>query len=211
MLRLLVLAAVAAVAISLAPRPASAQILGRIKQQTTDKLKEKKKAADDKVVAATGKVVDSVAEKSARGVDSAVTKTSNALTTAVDRTEQTVVSVFRSGGSESALAKQLAVGHVVLTDLRFANDGSIEPASLDLVRSLAKLMKESTDTWIVEGHVAAGAGDQVLSDHRATTIKAALVEQGLDATRVWARGFGSTRPSTDASIPADRIEVVRMR
>ena len=211
MFRLFVLAAVAAVAISFAPRNASAQLIGRIKQQTTDKLKEKKKEADDKVVAATGKVVDSVAEKSARGVDSAVTKTSNALTTAVDRTEQTVASVFKAGGSESALAKQLAAGHVVLTDIRFANDGTIEPASLSVVRSLAKLMKESTDTWIVEGHVAAGAGDQVLSDHRAKTIKAALVEQGVDAGRVWARGFGSTRPATDTSIPADRIEIVRMQ
>lgn len=211
MLRLFMLAAVAAVAIALAPRAGSAQILGRIKQQTTDKLKEKKKEADDKVVAATGKVVDSVAEKSARGVDSAVTKGSNALSTAVDRTEQTVAGAIKGVGSENALAKQLAAGHVVLTDIRFADDGAVAPASLGVVRSLAKLMKETTDTWVVEGHVAAGAGDQVLSDSRAKAIKAALVDAGVDASRVWARGFGSTRPATGAGVPADRIEIVRMQ
>ena len=44
--------------------------------------------------------------------------------------------------NDPAFAKQLAAGHVVLTDIRFANDGTIEPASLSVVRSLAKLMKE---------------------------------------------------------------------
>lgn len=211
MLRLFMLAAVAAVAITLTPRGASAQILGRIKQQTTDKLKEKKKEADDKVVAATAKVVDSVAEKSARGVDSAVTKGSNALSTAVDRTEQTVAGAIKGVGGENALARQLAAGHVVLTDIRFADDGSVAAPSLGVVRSLAKLIRETTDTWVIEGHVAAGAGDQVLSDSRAKAIKAALVEAGVDASRVWARGFGSKRPPTGADVPADRIEIVRMQ
>ena len=210
MLRLFILAAAAAIALSFAPRAAHAQLLGRIKQQTTDKLKEKKKEADDKVLAASGKVVDSVAEKSARGVDSAVTKGTNALSTAVDRTEQTVAGVLKGGG-ESALAKQLAAGHVVLTDIRFADDGTVAPASQDVVRSLAKLIKAGTDTWVVEGHVAAGADDQLRSDGRAKAIKAALVAEGVDAGRVWARGFGSTRPAAGADTPADRIEIVRMQ
>ena len=211
MLRLFILAAVAAVAMSLAPRAAHGQLLGRIKQQTTDKLKEKKKEADEKVLAASGKVVDSVAEKSARGVDSVVTKGSNALSTAVDRTEQTVAGVLKGAAGESALQKEIAAGHVVLSDIRFADDGTVAPASLGVVRSLAKLMKASTDTWVVEGHVAAGADDQMRSDGRAKAIKAALVAEGVDASRVWARGFGSTRPPAGPNVPADRIEIVRMQ
>ena len=210
MLRLFVLAAIATVAMSLAPRGASAQILGRIKQQTTEKLKEKKKAADDKVVGAAGQVVDSVAEKSARGVDSVVTKTSNTLNAAVDKTEQTVAGAFKGGG-ENALAKQLAAGHVVLTDIRFTAEGTIDPGSLETIRSLAKLMKAGTETWIIEAHVAAAADDQALSEQRARVIKGTLVEEGLDMSRVFARGFGSTRPAAGATAAADRIEIVRMQ
>ena len=210
MLRFFLLAAVATVAISLAPRGASAQILDRIKQQTADKLKDKKKAADDKVVGAAGQVVDSVAEKSARGVDSAVTRTSNTLNAAVDRTEQTVSGAFKGGG-ENALAKQLAAGRVVLTDIRFAEDGTLTAASLETVRTLAKLMKAGTDTWVIEAHVVAGAGDQPLSEQRARVIKGSLIEEGMEMSRIFARGLGSTRPAGGAGAPADRIEILRMQ
>lgn len=211
MFRLFVLAAIATLAMSLTPQAARAQILGRIKEQASSKLKEKKKAADERILSATGEVVDSVAEKSARGIDSAVTKSSNVLTTVVDRTEQSVAGAFKGVAGDNALAKQLAAGHVVLTDLQFADDGSVMPASSGTIRALARLMNDGTDAWMVEGHVAAGAGDQVLSDHRAKTIKAALVAEGVDAGRVWARGFGSGRAPADADTPADRIEIVRMQ
>lgn len=211
MLRFIVLAAIAAAALSLTPQVARAQILGRIKEQAQGKLKEKKKAADERILHATGEVVDSVAEKSARGIDSVVTKSSNVMTTAVDRTEQTVAGVIKGVAGDNALAGQVAAGHVVLTDLRFADDGSVMPASSGTLRALARLMKDGTEAWMVEGHVAAGAGEQVLSDHRAKTIKAALVAEGVDAGRVWARGFGSSRPPADADTPADRIEIVRMQ
>ena len=210
MVRLFMLAAVAVLAISLVPGTAGAQILGRIKQQTADKLKEKKKAADDKIVTATGAVVDSVAEKSARGVDSAVTRSSNALTNAVDRTEQGVAAVIKGSG-ESALARQLAAGHVVLGDIEFADDGAVAPGSMSTIRTLAKLMKDSPDTWAIEAHVAAGAGDQALSTYRANAVKAALAAEGIEASRIWARGLGSTRPAAGADAPSDRIEIVRMQ
>ena len=211
MLRLLVLASIAALALSLSPHSARAQVLGRIKQQAAGKLKEKKKQADDRIVNATGEVVDSVAEKSARGIDTVVTKSSNALSTAIDRTEQAVAGVFRTGDGADVLARQLAAGHVILADLQFAEDGTLTPASLGTLRSLARLMKDNPDTWIVEGHVTPGVTDQAMSDQRARTIKGSLVEEGVDPSRVWARGFGSTRAPTTAGLPAERIEIVKMQ
>ena len=211
MLKLLVLASIAALAVSLSPHSARAQVLGRIKQQATGKLKEKKQQADDRIVNATGEVVDSVAEKSARGIDSAVTKGSNVLSTAVDRTERAVTGAFRTGDGENVLARQLAAGHVILADLQFAGDGTLTPASLGTLRSLARLMKESPDTWIVEGHVSPSDTDQATSDQRARTIKGTLVEEGVDPSRVWARGFGSTRAPANPGTPDERIEIVRMQ
>lgn len=210
MLRLFIIAAMAAVAISLAPRNAGAQILDRIKQQTADKLKDKKKAADEKLLTATGAVVDSIAEKSARGVDSAVTKGSNLLANAVDRTEQGVAAMLKGGG-ESALAKQVAAGHVTLANIHFADDGTMEPGSQAMIRALAKQLKQSEDMWIIEAHVAAGPGDQALSEHRAKAVKAMLIENGMDAGRVFARGLGATRPAPGAPAPGDRFEIVRMQ
>lgn len=211
MRRLFVLAGFAALALLLSPNAARAQVLGRIKQQATGKLKEKKQQADDRIVNAAGEVVDSVAEKSARGIDTVVTKGSNVIATAVDRTEQAVSGVFRNGDGESVLAKQLAAGHVVLVGLEFGSDGTLTAASSGTIRSLARLMQEARDTWIVEGHVAPGADEQALSDQRARIIKGSLVEAGVDPSRVWARGFGSSRAPVSSSTPVERIEIVRMQ
>jgi len=87
----------------------------------------------------------------------------------------------------------------------------MEPGSQAMIRALAKQLKQSPDMWIVEGHVATGSGDQALSEQRAKAIKAMLVENGVDAGHVFARGLGSTRPATGATAPSDRFEIVRMQ
>jgi outer membrane protein OmpA-like peptidoglycan-associated protein len=196
----------------LASTPASAdgQILDRIRRQTQETLEAKKKAAEEKVVTTTGQVVDSVAEKTARAADTVVTRSGNALNTAVQKTEQTVAGALQRDGAESALARELATGQVTLADIQFADDGEVAPSSLPTLRTLAKLLKEREDVWIIEAHTAAGLDDQARSDMRARAVKAVLVTEGIAAGRVFARGLGSTRPAPGAPA-AERIELVRMQ
>lgn len=197
-------------ALAVTPAPAQSQIIDRIRRQTQEKLEAKKKAAEEKVVTATGQVVDSVAEKSGRGVDTVVTRSGNALTTAVEKTEQAVAGALQRDGGDAALARQLAAGKVTLTDLQFADDGEVAAASLPTLRALAKLMTDGQDVWIIEAHTVASPDDQARSDVRARAVKAVLVNEGITAGRVFARGLGSTRPVAGAAA-ADRIELVRMQ
>ena len=207
---LFVLLAVALTALIVHPAPAGAQIIDRIRQQTQEKLDAKKKAAEEKVVTATGQVVDSVAEKSARGVDTVVTRGSSALTTAVDKTEKAVAGALQRDGADAALARQLAAGQITLADIQFVDDAEVAAASMPTLRSLARLMKDGTDVWIIEAHTVAAADDQTRAEMRARAVKAVLVTEGVAAGRIFARGLGSTRPVA-GSAPSDRIELVRMQ
>jgi outer membrane protein OmpA-like peptidoglycan-associated protein len=211
MFRLLLPAlAISLVLLALSPASARAQVIDRIRRQTQEKLEAKKQAAEEKVVTATGQVVDSVAEKSARGVDTVVTRSTNALSTAVEKTEQVVTSVVSGDGSDAALARQLEAGHVTLADLQFASDGEVAASSLPVLRSIAKLMKDGESVWIIEAHTAGGQDDQARSDLRARAVKAVLVSEGVPAARIFARGLGSSRPITGLAA-SDRVELVRMQ
>jgi len=59
----------------------------------------------------------------------------------------------------------------------------------------------------VEGHADITGGpaiNQPLSEKRAESVRAYLVEQGVDGNTVTARGFGDTRPVADNNTAAGR-------
>ncbi|HEX2781605.1 MAG TPA: OmpA family protein [Gemmatimonadaceae bacterium] len=199
-------------------RPAAAQfgVIDRIRKEATDKAKAKKAQADSAVVARAGRTVDSTLEKTGRGVDTAVAKVGTVTDTMLNRSERGVKSL--AGGRRSDDAARLAAdladdGRVVLEGLRFGADGALDAASRGTVRALAKLLQQSGGGFVVEGHVAPGgdpAAEQARSESRAKAVKAALVEEGLDVSRLFALALGSARPPVSGH-SADRIEVARMQ
>ena len=197
-----------AVAVLVPPTAASAQ-LGAIKKKLEARKDSLKKATGGRIETSAGTVIDSVADKTGRKADTVVTRTGNTLTGAVEAADRAVVNAV-TGKKESGIAKQFATGRVVLTDLQFAADGSLESASLPAIRELAALMKRAADAWAIEVHTAPAADAQPRSDARAKALKAALVAEGADAGRVWARGSGATQAPT-APTPADRVELTRMQ
>jgi len=95
----------------------------------------------------------------------------------------------------------------------------IEPASAPLVQDIAAAAKSCPGSLRIEGHTDSTGNDadnQTLSQARAEALRAALVEQGVAATRLIAQGYGPKRPIADNSTREGRarnrrieIKVVR--
>jgi outer membrane protein OmpA-like peptidoglycan-associated protein len=213
-------AALVGAVVLLGSRPAAAQfgVIDRIKKEAADKAKAKKARADSAMVDRAGKTVDSTLEKTGRGVDTAVARVGTVTDTVLNRGERGVKSLAgsRRADDDARLAADLADdGRVVLEGLRFGPDGALDAASRGTVRALAKLLGEGRGAFLVEGHVAPGpdgAADQARSERRAKAVKAALVEEGIDASRLFVLALGASRPpATGGSGVAERIEVSRMQ
>lgn len=82
------------------------------------------------------------------------------------------------------------------------NADTILPASDPLLKDVADTFKEHAEIKKVEiqGH-ASSEGDakrnKTLSDLRAKAVMAALVKDGVDASRMTAKGYGSEKPIAD--------------
>lgn len=101
-------------------------------------------------------------------------------------------------------------GGVIVPELAFgAGDRLAEDAGLDAVAELLRLDPELR--LIIVAHLQ-GEGDleQLLarSEARAQAVRQSLLEQGIDAVRLTARGLGPLAPLCAAADCAERVELV---
>ena len=80
----------------------------------------------------------------------------------------------------------------------------------DTLQRAVRQMKENPDSRVeIEGHtdnVGTDKYNQALSERRANSVKAFLVEQGIDGNRITTIGFGETRPMSDNKTAAGRAQ-----
>jgi OmpA-OmpF porin, OOP family len=84
----------------------------------------------------------------------------------------------------------------------------IKPASFKILDNVVKIMKNNPQyNLLINGHtdnVGKPESNMVLSQKRADAVKAYIVNKGIDASRMTAKGFGETKPVGDNKTAAGR-------
>jgi outer membrane protein OmpA-like peptidoglycan-associated protein len=87
------------------------------------------------------------------------------------------------------------ITHGILFDVAQA---TIKPESMGTINEIIKLMKDHADLrFEIQGHTdsdGSAESNRTLSQLRAEAVKEQLTEQGIDASRLTAKGFGESQP-----------------
>lgn len=119
------------------------------------------------------------------------------------------------------IAKDLAEKGKSILYINFDVDKStILPDGKEIVKEIAGALKENSSLKIaIEGHTdnsGNAAHNKKLSDDRAKAVVSALTSQGIDQSRLSAKGFGAERPlvpndSEDNKAKNRRVELVKIK
>ena len=116
-----------------------------------------------------------------------------------------VVTAAAAQACERSLASLLAA-----EEIEFGSaSAAISARSAPLLDRLAKQARACPGNIRIEGHtdsVGRSAFNQSLSDARAAAVRAALIDRGIPAARLQARGFGATHPVADNHTAAGRAK-----
>ncbi|MEJ2404790.1 MAG: OmpA family protein [Candidatus Thiodiazotropha sp.] len=100
---------------------------------------------------------------------------------------------------------------ITLGDVLFSfGKTDLLPGAMNTIDKLAKFLAEyPKKTVLIEGHtdnIGSEEYNQKLSEQRALAVKNALIQVGVDASRIDTVGLGETSPITDNSTEAGRLK-----
>jgi len=145
----------------------------------------------------------------------------SALSHGVRKGDPAIIKNIRiAEGGVDLYDKLMTDGKIVTTGIRFdVNKATIKPESMGVINEIAKLMQDHSDIrFSIEGHTDGDGDDasnQKLSEARANSVKNALVDFDIDASRFETKGYGESKPVSDNSTPEGkannrRVEFIKI-
>ncbi len=171
-----------------------------------DKASEVKNQTAENLASTANQMVDVTAQTGSNLVSGAAAQaTSVAQSTVGGVSSSLVPSALRAGGNADNLSTAVASGEAVLRMMRFiGNTDVLDATGRDLVKRLAPVLNATPGNYVIQAHVdplpapAEPGATQVLSEHRAAAVKAALISNGVAAGRLVALGYGTSQPLPEA-------------
>jgi outer membrane protein OmpA-like peptidoglycan-associated protein len=124
-------------------------------------------------------------------------------------------------GSKDLYERFMTDGKIVTNGIRFdVNKATLRPESMGVINQIYKLMEAHPEiSFSVEGHTDSDgdeAMNQTLSEQRANTVVAQLVDLGIPNNRLTSKGFGEAMPIMDNLTPEGkannrRVEFVKIQ
>lgn len=108
------------------------------------------------------------------------------------------------------MAVQPGEKKVAFSNILFdTNDTTIKPESFDNLKKIAWAVKKTSKIFRIEGHAdprGNPSSNLELSERRAAAVKAFLISEGVDASRLTSTGMGDTEviDSSDPAAPINR-------
>ncbi len=126
-----------------------------------------------------------------------------------------------AGGKKIMYDQLMAEGKVVTQGILFASGSDeIKPESTPTLKEIGTMLKDHADLKLsIEGHtdnVGDDASNQTLSNNRAASVKAYLIEKySIDAARLETKGFGETKAVDSNDTPEGRqnnrrVELIKL-
>jgi OOP family OmpA-OmpF porin len=123
-------------------------------------------------------------------------------------------------GGKKLYDRILAEGKFVTRGILFdVNKSTIKGESMGTINEIVQMMKDHPELkFRVEGHTDSDGGEhfnQKLSEERAAAVKSALIEHGINASRLDIKGCGESNPVSDNTTPEGkannrRVEFIKI-
>jgi len=123
-------------------------------------------------------------------------------------------------GGTKLYDRMLQDGKIVATGIRFdVGKATLKPESMGIINTIAKMMKEHPELILsIDGHTDSDGdldANQKLSENRANTVMKTLLDMGISADRLSAKGYGESNPiapnnTSEGKANNRRVEFVKV-